>query len=57
MAYRWLSEAMSWYEKAESQRPTGHDEAILRWNTCGRLLARNPHLRPGADEPVVLSSE
>jgi hypothetical protein len=57
MAYHWLSEAMSWYEKAESQRPAGHDEAILRWNTCERLLARHPHLRPGAEEPVVLSSE
>jgi hypothetical protein len=57
MAYRWLSEAMGWYEKAEAARPAGHDEAILRWNTCVRLMARNPHLRPGAEEPVVLSSE
>jgi hypothetical protein len=57
MAYRWLTEAMTWYEKAEARRPPGHDEAILRWNTCGRLLARNPHLRPVAGEPVVLSSE
>jgi len=57
MAYRWLREAMSWYEKAESQRPTGNDEAILRWNTCVRLLARNPHLRPGTEEPVELSLE
>jgi hypothetical protein len=57
MAYRWLTEAMSWYEKAEAQRATGHDEAILRWNTCVRMLARNPHLRPEAEEPVVLSSE
>jgi hypothetical protein len=57
MAYHWLREAMSWYEKAEALRPVGNDEAILRWNTCGRLLARNPHLRPGAEEPVMLSSE
>lgn len=57
MAYHWLIEAMRWYEQAESQRPAGHDEAILRWNTCERLLARNPHLRPVAEDPVVLSSE
>jgi hypothetical protein len=57
MAYQWLREAMGWYEKAESRRPADNDEAILRWNTCGRLLARNPHLRPGAEEPVTLSSE
>jgi hypothetical protein len=57
MAYHWLREAMSWYEKAESQRPAGNDEAILRWNTCGRLLQRYPQLRPEADEPVALSLE
>jgi hypothetical protein len=57
MAYHWLREAMHWYEKAESQRPSGNDEAILRWNTCGRLLARNPDLRPATDEPVALSLE
>jgi hypothetical protein len=57
MAYQWLREAMSWYEKAESQRPAGNDEAILRWNTCARLLSGNPHLRPGSDEPVALTLE
>ena len=57
MAYHWLREAMSWYEKAESQRPTGNDEAILRWNTCGRLLARYPQLKPGTEEPLPLSLE
>ena len=57
MAYHWLREAMSWYEKAESRRPSGNDEAILRWNTCGRLLARYPQLRPETDEPVALSLE
>lgn len=57
MAYHWLREAMAWYEKAESQRPPGNDEAILRWNTCGRLLERYPQLQPGSDEPVTLSLE
>ena len=57
MAYHWLREAMGWYEKAESQRPAGNDEAILRWNTCARLLAAHPHIRPGADEPIPLSLE
>jgi hypothetical protein len=57
MAYHWFREAMTWYEKAESQRPAGNDEAILRWNTCGRILARYPQLQPGTEEPVVLSLE
>jgi hypothetical protein len=57
MAYQWFREAMSWYEKAESQRPPGNDEAILRWNTCGRILARYPQLQRGTEEPVVLTLE
>ncbi len=36
--YDWLREAMSWYEKAEAIHPEGHDEAILRWNTCARII-------------------
>ena len=39
---------MEWYEKAESLRPPGNDEAILRWNTCARILARHPEVAPAA---------
>ena len=41
VAVEWFREAMSWYERAESLRPAGNDEAILRWNTCVRLLGRH----------------
>ena len=34
-------EAMDYYEKAEGMRPAGNDEAILRWNTCVRMLGRH----------------
>jgi tetratricopeptide (TPR) repeat protein len=33
-----LEEAMHAYEQAERIRPTGNDDAILRWNRCARLL-------------------
>ena len=33
-----LEEAMRCYEEAEKIRPTGNDEAILRWNRCARLM-------------------
>jgi hypothetical protein len=49
-AYAWLRDAMGWYEKAEAMRTPGNDEAILRWNTCARILARNPALAPAAAE-------
>jgi hypothetical protein len=57
MAYHWLREAMTWYEKAEAQRPAGNDEPILRWNTCVRLLSRHEELRPRSEERVAVSSE
>ena len=55
IAYESLREAMEWYAKAEAIRPPGNDDAILRWNTCVRVLSGNSHLAPAADtgyEPV-----
>ena len=40
-AYDCLREAMTWYEKAETTRPPGNDDALLRWNTCARIIAKN----------------
>jgi hypothetical protein len=49
MAYDSFREAMTWYEKAEAIRPPGNDDAILRWNTCARVLTGNSHLAPTSD--------
>ena len=38
-------------------RPAGNDEAILRWNTCARLLNQGEQLHPAADEPYEPSLE
>jgi hypothetical protein len=48
--YEWLREAMNWYERAEALRPAGNDDAILRWNTCARILMRHPHLEQADEE-------
>jgi hypothetical protein len=40
-AYDGFRDAMSWYEKAESVRPHGNDDALLRWNTCARIITQN----------------
>ncbi|MGH7582794.1 MAG: hypothetical protein ACREL5_06170 [Gemmatimonadales bacterium] len=45
-----LREAMAWYEKAEVLRPPGDDDAILRWNTCARLLNSSPEIVPRGAE-------
>ena len=41
VAHEWFHDAMKFYEKAEAVRPQANDEAILRWNTCVRLLQRH----------------
>lgn len=40
-AYELFREAMDYYEKAEAIRPPGNDDALLRWNTCARIIAKN----------------
>jgi tetratricopeptide (TPR) repeat protein len=52
----WLLKAMDLFEKAEHLRPSGNDDAILRWNACVRFLERHKELRPSRDEipePVI----
>src|SRR3954463_2466171 len=34
----WLRDAMTFYERAESLRPSHNDDSLLRWNACARLL-------------------
>ena len=51
-AYDLLREAMHCFEKAEPFRPPGHDDAILRWNTCARIIERNK-LVPRAPEERI----
>ena len=56
MAYDAIREAMEWYEKAEKIRPAGNDDALLRWNTCARVLSGNSHLAPAGEagyEPAL----
>ena len=55
--YDWLMDALDYFERAESVRPAGNDDAILRWNTCVRVLQKHPELRPSSEvreEPLFL---
>jgi len=40
LAHESLTEAMGHFERAETLRPEGNDDSLLRWNTCARALAR-----------------
>jgi hypothetical protein len=57
MAYDAIEKALAFYAQAEAVRPPGNDEVILRWNTCVRMLERDPHLRPREAEAFEPSLE
>lgn len=49
LAYEWLTKAMALFEKADSLRHPENDEAILRWNTCVRIMNRHPEIKPAPE--------
>ena len=57
VAYDSLREAMMHYERAETMRPAHDDSALLRWNTCARMLMQSQHLAPGTQERLDLPLE
>ena len=46
VAYDWFRQAMTCFEEAERLSPADNDDAILRWNTCARIIDRHAHLKP-----------
>jgi hypothetical protein len=50
-AYHAFREAMEHYERAMKFAVPGNDDAILRWNTCARVIMQNPdvHALPETD--------
>lgn len=47
-AYDGFRHAMEWYERAETLRPPGNVDAVLRWNSCARAIERE-RLQPAED--------
>lgn len=54
-AYHAMREAMTHYEKAMNFAAPGNDDAILRWNTCARVIMQNPKVRPLPEEDRELA--
>lgn len=52
IAWDWLRQAMQWYEKAEALRQPGSEDALLRWNTCARVMDRHDHVRPAPEQDM-----
>ena len=41
---------MEHFERAETLRHPGNDDARLRWNACVRFMHRHPQLRASVEE-------
>ena len=39
-AYHWFREAMEKYEMAETLSPPDNDDAVIRWNSCARIIMK-----------------
>lgn len=53
LAYDWLCRAMEHYTDAEPLRPEGNDDALLRWNTCARILNKRSDVKPRPEDSTV----
>jgi hypothetical protein len=56
-AYHALQEAMVHYERAIDLASPGNDDAILRWNTCARVIMQDPDIRPAPENEPAESWE
>ena len=50
IAYDWFRQAMDHFESAEEMSPEGNDDAILRWNTCARVINTRADVYPASEE-------
>ena len=48
-AWEHITDAMELYEKAIALRPAGNDDAILRYNTCVRLIDAHRLTQPSSE--------
>ena len=46
-------EAMDLFEAADAAAPAGNDDALLRFNSCVRLINGIPALRPDAEDALL----
>lgn len=56
-AYGWLEKAMEAYELAQGIQPPGNEDALLRWNTCARMIMEDSSIRPDVEDASNLMLE
>jgi hypothetical protein len=50
LAHEWFKKAMDHFERALAGCASNTQEAVLRWNTCARIIMDNPEIRPGEED-------
>lgn len=57
-AYQCFRDGMAHFERAEAIRPPANDDALLRWNSCARMIMNNPDVMPVAEaERAVVAGD
>lgn len=56
IAFDFLIDAMNHFARAQQLKPPGNDDALLRWNTCVRIMTHN-HLGPRPADNIEPSLE
>ena len=44
LAHEWFEKAMAFYDSAEELSKSNDDSAVLRWNTCARIINKHPEI-------------
>jgi len=52
IAYDWFVRAMEHYEAAAAVHPPDNDDALLRWNTCARVMDARSDVHEGHEDPT-----
>lgn len=56
-AYDYFVKALDCFQHAENMRPDHNDEAILRWNSCVRIIQREKLQPLSEGDDIVMSRE
>ena len=51
VAYSWFAKALESFDQALKGCDPGNQDAVLRWNSCARILNSRPDVKPSDDEP------
>lgn len=49
-AYTWLTKAMASFNEAMTECDLKNQDAVLRWNSCARILNSNPEVHAAEDD-------